>query len=153
MSYDTDRNWFYFLKGKKLRLYRYRRTSSKIVDNQGRVSGGDYDYLIYPDETIVDGLRIEYTSLLLPFVNEDPESTAQSSLTADTSPSETSHLNLNRVLSLAVVDYVRAMIAERDGNIQAKEYFMRQFFSKLADNESNKNRIFVTQTSYPFAIK
>ena len=153
MSYDTDRNWFYFLKGKKLRLYRYRRTSSKIVDNQGRVSGGDYDYLIYTDETIVDGLRIEYTSLLLPFVNEDPESTAQSSLTEDTSPSETSHLNLNRVLSLAVVDYVRAMIAERDGNIQAKEYFMRQFFSKLADNESNKNRIFVTQTSYPFAIK
>ena len=89
----------------------------------------------------------------MPFVNEDPESSAQSSLTEDTSPSETSHLNLNRVLSLAVVDYVRAMIAERDGNIQAKEYFMRQFFSKLADNESNKNRIFVTQTSYPFAIK
>ena len=57
------------------------------------------------------------------------------------------------MLSLAVVDYVKAQTAERDGNIEAKEYFMREFFNKLADNESNKNKAFVAQAVSPYAVK
>ena len=69
------------------------------------------------------------------------------------SPNETTHVNLNRVLSLAVVEYVKAQFAERKGDIKAKEYFMNQFFNKLADNESNRNDVFVAGTMRPFAVK
>jgi len=153
MSYDTHKNWFYKRHGKVLRLYRLRKTSHRVVDAEGRVSPSGTDELIYPDENITNGLRLEYTSLVKPFVQEDPEATAYSSLTETTSPEEKTHVNLNRVLSLAVVEYVKAQFAERKGDIKAKEYFMNQFFNKLADNESNKNDVFVAGTMRPFAVK
>ena len=108
-------------------------------------------FALYPDENITDGLRIEYTAIEKPFVQEDPDS--NSSLTEVSSPTETTHVNLNRLLSLAVVDYVKAEVAERGGDLQAKEYFMREFFNKLADNESNKNKAFIAQAVSPYAVK
>ena len=69
-----------------------------------------------------------------------------------TSPSETSHINLNRMLSLAIVDYLRAMFAERDGDIERKEYYMRNFYKKISDNESNKNKRYRVQST-SFSVK
>jgi hypothetical protein len=151
MSYDTDRTYVYIYSGKKIRLYKIVRSSGRIIDNQGRVSGGLLDEIIYPDESITNGLRIEFTKIVQPFVVEDPETT--SSLTEDTSPSESSHLNLNRVLSLAVVCYVKAQLAERMGNMQLKEYYMKEFYKKVADNESNKNKVFMASPIKTFAVK
>ena len=153
MSYDTHKNWFYKRHGKVLRLYRLRKTSHRAVDSQGRVSPSGGDELIYPDEAISNGLRVEYTALVKPFVDENPDTTADASLTENTSPSESTHVNLNRMLSLAVVEYVKAQFAERKGDIQAKEYFMNQFYNKLADNESNQNNVFVANTMRPCAVK
>jgi hypothetical protein len=153
MSYDTHKNWFYKRHGKILRLYRLRKTSRNVVDSQGRVSASGGDELIYPDETITNGLRVEYTALVKPFVNGDPDTVADASLVEVTSPKEGSHVNLNRMLSLAVVEYVKAQFAERKGDIKAKEYFMNQFYNKLADNESNQNNVFVANTMRPFAVK
>ena len=153
MSYDTHKNWFYKRHGKVLRLYRLRKTSRNVVDSQGRVNPSGGDELIYPDETISDGLRVEYTALVKPFVDENPDTVADASLTENTSPTESTHINLNRMLSLAVVEYVKAQFAERKGDIQAKEYFMNQFYNKLADNESNQNNVFVANTMRPFAVK
>jgi hypothetical protein len=151
MSYDTDRTYVYIYSGKKIRLYKIVRSSGRIIDNQGRVTGGLLDEIIYPDESITNGLRIEFTKIVQPFVVEDPETT--SSLTEDTSPSESSHLNLNRVLSLAVVCYVKAQLAERMGNMQLKEYYMKEFYKKVADNESNKNKVFMASPIKTFAVK
>ena len=68
MSYDVNKYWFYKIKGRKLRLYKYSQ-SLGTVDNLGRVSGGDRSGdLIYPDETITNGLRVEYRRLHEPFV-------------------------------------------------------------------------------------
>lgn len=153
MSYDTHKNWFYKRHGKVLRLYRLRKTSRNVVDSQGRVNPSGGDELIYPDETISDGLRVEYTALVKPFVDENPDTVADASLTENTSPTESTHINLNRMLSLAVVEYIKAQFAERKGDIQAKEYFMNQFYNKLADNESNQNNVFVANTMRPFAVK
>jgi|2_EtaG_2_1085320.scaffolds.fasta_scaffold06615_3 hypothetical protein len=159
MSYDTNSTFAYTLHGNKLRLYRYRRSAKKLVDTEGRVDGAGWDPLIYPDETIEDGLRVEYTSLVKPFIDKDPETTAESvdagadgGYVEDTSPEETSHVNLNRLLSLAVVEYVKASMAERGGNIEAKEYFMKQFYNKLSDNSSNKNRVFIAGAVGPYAL-
>ncbi len=151
MSYDTDRTFAYIYSGKKIRLYKIVRSAGRIIDNQGRVTGGLLDDIIYPDENITNGLRIEFTKIVEPFVVEDPET--NSSLTEDTSPSESSHLNLNRVLSLAVVCYVKAQLAERMGNMQLKEYYMREFYKKVADNESNKNKVFMASPIKTFAVK
>ncbi len=152
MSYDTNKNYYYKRHGKILRLYKFRKNTLGPVDTEGRVNSSISEFT-YPDEAITDGLRIEYTALTKPFVDEDPETTADASLTEATSPTELSHVNLNRVLSLAVVEYLKAQMAERQGDIKAKEYFMNQFYNKLADNESNKNDVFVAGTMRPFALK
>jgi len=153
MSYDTHRTYAYVQSGKQLRLYKIVRSQGRIIDNQGRVSGGTLDDIIYPDEAITNGLRIEYTSVEKPFVDEDPETTANASLSEQTSPTEGTHVNLNRMLSLAIVDYVKAMMAERIGDIKGKEYYLREFNKKVADNESNRNKVYIASTISTFALK
>ena len=71
----------------------------------------------------------------------------------DSSPSETSHPNLNRMLSLACVDYLKAMMADKRGDIQVKEYYMREFWKKVGDNESNKRKISMTYPVSPYAVR
>ena len=153
MSYDTHRNYAYIQQGKQLRLYKILRSAGKVPDNQGRVSGGIANDIIYPDEAITNGLRIEYTSIEKAFVDEDPETIANASLTEQASPTEATHLNLNRMLSMAVVCYIKASLAEKMGDVKTKEYYMREFYKKVADNESNKNKVFIAGTIGTFAIK
>ena len=153
MSYDTDRTYAYIQSGKKLRLYKIRRSSGRIIDNQGRVKGGEFDDIIYPDEAITNGLRIEYTCIDKPFTVENPEENAQSALTEPVKVIESSYINLNRMLSLAVVDYVRAMMAERMGDLERKEYYLREFHKKVADNESNRKKMYIANTIKTFAVK
>ena len=155
MSFDTHRNYVYQQHGKQLRLYRYNSTSSEPVDSKGRVGSDGTNEFIYPDETISDGLRIEYTSLLKPFVDVDPNvlvAGENPTLVEEESPTESSHLNLNRMLSLSVIEYVKAQLAERAGNLDAKEYFMRQFYNKLSDNNSNKSKVYISSAVSPFAL-
>tara|TARA_R100000656_G_scaffold36081_1_gene30856 strand:- start:136 stop:594 length:459 start_codon:yes stop_codon:yes gene_type:complete len=152
MSYDTNKNYYYKRHGRILRLYKFKKNSLGPVDTEGRVNSSSSDFN-YPDENITLGLRVEYTALTKPFVVEDPETTSDLSLTETTSPTESSHVNLNRVLSLAVVEYLKAQMAERQGDVAAKEYFMKQFFNKLADNESNKNNVFVAIPTQPYAVR
>ncbi|MAG28172.1 hypothetical protein CMI47_21830 [Candidatus Pacearchaeota archaeon] len=183
--------------------------------------------LVYPDEDITDGVRVEYTSLDEPFVAEALETTtvvasgtgiefidgggfadritdtagglgdlavddkiriigsasndgdytitvdggagsisvATGSLTDEdpgesiiiyqipkevASPDETSHVNLNRMLSLAVVCYVMAQLA-----VDPKEqgYYMNLFWRKVGDSESNKRQVATIMVSSPYAIK
>ena len=40
-------------------------------------------------------------------------------------------------------------MAEREGDLEQKEYYLRNFHKKVSDNESNKNRMHIAQsTSY-----
>jgi hypothetical protein len=57
------------------------------------------------------------------------------------------------MLSLAVVDYVKAMVSEQRGEIDKKEYFMKEFYGKLADNESNKRVISMMFPMSPYAVR
>ena len=72
---------------------------------------------------------------------------------ATASVDETSHINLNKMLSLAVVDYVKSMMAELSGSVELKEYYMKEFYSKLGDNESNKRNISMSFPASPFAVR
>ena len=233
MSYNVSKEWYYYLRGRELLLYKLLGGSTtERISQSGILSTRDNE-LMYPDEDIADGLRIEYTALNEPFVAEALETTTAygsgtnisfalsgtrittttanfwdttsgfaagdkiriqgstsndadytidsfsgsgnsnmivsgSTLTDEntgervtitqipkevSSPDSTSHVNLNKMLSLAVLDYCKGMLAERNGEIDKKEYFMKEFYSKLGDNESNKRSISVSFPSGPFAVK
>ena len=157
MSYQTNKSFAYYHQGKILELYRITTGIDGVIDTIGGFkmvvpSSSSTSGIAYPDETIVNGIRVEYTALVEPFVVENPESTAYTSLTEVTSPTELSHLNLNRILSIAIVDYLRAMMAEREGNLEQKEYYRSHFHKKFSKNESNKNKIYIAQSS-SYAVK
>ena len=234
MSSYVDREWFYYLRGREILIYKLQGGISTGRISQSGVFQSYDKELVYPDEDIADGLRIEYTRVSEPFVAEALETTTAyasgtdisfalsgtrittdntnnfwdttsgfaagdkirvrgsasndadytidsfsgsgnsnmivsgSTLTdentgervsitqipkEDSSPSATSHINLNKMLCLAIIDYCKAMLAEKNGEIDKKEYFMKEFYSKLGDNESNKRNISVTFPTGPFAIK
>ena len=234
MSSYVDKEWFYYLRGRELLLYKLLGGSSNERITQSGILRTRGKELMYPDEDIASGLRFEYTALNEPFVSEALETTTvftsgttisfnddgdsasgyndlydtgdgladfttgdkirvqgstsndgDYTLTADaggaryiqvgtgnftdeaagervtitqipaedTSPDFSSHINLNKMLSLAAVDYCKAMVAEMSGEIDKKEYFMKEFFSKLGDNESNKRKLSMTFPSSPFAVR
>ena len=39
------------------------------------------------------------------------------------------------------------------GDVERKEYYMREFWKKVADNESNKRIISVSFPTSPFAVR
>ena len=234
MSFDTNKTWFYQLLGRNLQLYQYVQTANTDTLAGFRIKlPADYyaNQLIYPNEDITDGLRIEYTSLDEPFIAEALEDmqvfidgtgiafvdgggsadtitdtgtgfvtagfgttdkirvigsasndgdyqltnaaagtltmatalltaeTASESVTIyqipkeDSSPDETSHINLNKMLSLACVDYVKAMLADSQGDIQKKEYYMREFWKKVGDNDSNRRKIVMSFPMGSYAVR
>ncbi len=233
MSSYVDREWFFYLRGRELLLYKLLGGSSSERITQSGVFKTQQNELMYPDENIADGLRIEYTALNEPFIAEsfeastgyasgtgmsfdpgpaatisdsndgfadtgkafaqgdkirvqgsasnDGDYTLSSSGTVDedtltitgtftteaagervtitqipledATPDETSHANLNRMLSLALVDYLKAMEADKMGDIQKKEYYMKEFYGKLGDNESNKRKISMSFPIGPFAVR
>ena len=234
MSFDTNRTWFYQIVGRNIQLWQYVQTADTDTLAGYRIKLPNSYYgnqLVYPNEDITNGLRIEYTALNEPFVAEALETTtakisgttiafvdggggsdtitdsgngfvtagfeatdkiriigsasndgdyqltaavagtltmATGSLTAETasesvtiyqipkedsSPSETSHINLNRMLSLACVDYIKAMLSDSQGDIQKKEYYMREFWKKVGDNDSNKRKIAMLFPSGHYSVR
>ncbi len=159
MSYDVNKNWYYQLSGRS--IYLWQLISSGATDTLGGYKillPNNYhgSQLIYPDETITDGLRIDGTAFVKEFVDIDPNELVvgvNPTLTEETSPSETSHVNLTRMLSLAVVDYLKAMNSDKKGDLDRKEYYMREFWKKVGDNESNKRKTSMTYPSSPYAVR
>ena len=235
MSYQTFKNWYYQIQGRYIHLWQI--ANSAFIDTIGsykiRLPGERSSIqLIYPDEDITDGLRIEYTSFNESnlFVSEALETTtakvSSNNITFNNSPyivapssafwtdngfaigdkiriigsssndgdytisnfsgtgnvnlittealtteasgesitiyqipknattiDETAHLNLNRMLCLAVVDYVKAQQKDAQGDIQAKEYYMKQFWKKIGDDQSNKRNISMSFTLPIYSVK
>ena len=239
MSFSTNKNWFYSLSGRHIHLWQWVDTAATDTVGSYKVKLPAEYYgkqLIYPNEDISSGLRVEYTAFSEPFVSEALETTsarasgttmsfnddgdsastyndlydtgdgfgdfesgdnirvigsasndgdytltsvsgspryiqvstgnftdevAGESVTvyqipkavSDTSVDESSHVNLNRMLSLAVVDYIKAQMKEATGDLQGKEYCMREFWKKVGDNESNKRIISMSFPISSFAVK
>ena len=233
MSFDTNRTWFYQIVGRDIQLWQYVQNSNTdtLAGYRIRLPNDYYgNQLIYPNEDITDGLRIEYKALNEPFIAEALEdmqvfidgttiafvdgggssdtitdsgsgfvtagfestdkirvigsasndgdyqltaaaagtlTMATGSLTAETasesvtiyqipkedsSPSESSHVNLSRMLSLACVDYVKAMLSDFDGELDKKEYYMREFWKKIGDSDSNKRMVAMSFPMKSYAV-
>ena len=76
MSSYVDREWFYYLRGRELLLYKMLGGSSNERISQSGVLRTRGKELMYPNEDIADGLRVEYTALNEPFVSEALETTS-----------------------------------------------------------------------------
>ena len=233
MSFDTNRTWFYQIVGRDIQLWQYVQNANTdtLAGFRIRLPNDFYgNQLIYPNEDITDGLRVEYKALNEPFIAESLEdmqvfidgttiafvdgggssdtitdsgsgfvtagfeatdkirvigsasndgdyqltaaaagtlTMATGSLTAETagesitiyqipkedsSPSESSHVNLSRMLSLACVDYVKAMLSDFDGELDKKEYYMREFWKKIGDSDSNKRMVAMSFPMKSYAV-
>mgnify|MGYP003134528127 FL=1 len=158
MSKNVEESYAYYISGRNIQLYEiaYSGANEDVTYSVRLPEYKDQIKLKYPDETITSGLMFEGTAFIEPFVDIDPNELSggnQPTLTEVTSPNEVSHINLNRMLSLACVDYVKGMLAERSNDINKKEYYMKEFFSKLADSESNKRKQVFIQPVNPFALR
>ena len=159
MSFDTNLTWIYQVVGKNIHLYQYVQTANTdtIAGYRIRLPNDYYgNQLIYPDESITNGLMYEGTAFIEPFVSNDPnelDGNDNPTLTSQTSPDEADHVNLSRMLSLAVVDYVKAMLADLGGEIEKKEYYMREFWKKVGDDQSNKRRVSISFPLGVFAVR
>ena len=159
MSFDTNLTWIYQVVGKNIHLYQYVQTANTdtIAGYRIRLPNDYYgNQLIYPDETITNGLMYEGTAFIEAFVSVDPnelDGNDNPTLTSQTSPDEADHVNLSRMLSLAVVDYIKAMLADLGGDIEKKEYYMREFWKKVGDDQSNKRKISISFPVGIFAVR
>ena len=159
MSFDTNLTWLYQVVGKNIHLYQYVQTANTdtLAGYRIRLPNDYYgNQLIYPDETITNGLMYEGTAFIEAFVNVDPnelDGNDNPTLTNQSSPDEADHVNLSRMLSLAVVDYVKAMMADLGGEIEKKEYYMREFWKKVGDDQSNKRRVSISFPVGAFAVR
>ena len=75
MSSYVDKDYFYYLRGRELLLYKLlgSRNSNRITQS-GVLQSYDNE-LVYPDEDIANGLRLEYTRVNEPFISEALETT------------------------------------------------------------------------------
>ena len=161
MSQNVNKNYFWRTRGNTLEILKLSRGDGAI-GNDGSISPSR-DELIYPDESVDNGVRVEYTAFVNPFVSADPNVLATGdthettwtnpTLTAVTSPTETTHVNLNRLLSMAVVSYIKAMVSELKGDLKGKEYYLREFWKRVSDADSNKRMVSMSFPTSPFAVR
>ena len=158
MSYDTHKNWMYQTVGRNIHLWQYVDAASTDTLGSYKIRLPEEYFgkqLIYPDESITYGLRYEGTAFIEPFVDNDPNELIgnDNPTLSEVTANEAAHVNLSRMLSLAVVDYVKAMLSESQGDIEKKEYYMRDFWKKVGDNESNKRKISMSFPISPYGIR
>jgi hypothetical protein len=175
MSTDTNKNWVYQVVGRNVELWEVVIGGS--IDSLGGGEGETPAYkirmpgvasskkLVYPSEAIDGGLMFEGTAFIEPFVDLDPNELAEDEngnlsnpeLTEETYALETldeeSHINLNRTFSLAIIDYLKAMFADKSGDLQKKEYYMREFWKKAGDAQSNKFGVPIMAPSGVYSVR
>ena len=79
MSFDTQKNWWYELYGRYIHLWQWVESAATDTLGSYRIKLPSEYYgkqLIYPDEDITNGLRVEYTALYRPFITEAIETKA-----------------------------------------------------------------------------
>ena len=164
MSYQTDKNYVYYISGRNIQLYQLN-TGTGTSDLAGykikNVDSVSSKTIVYPNETIKEedntgGLMFEGTAFIDPFVTLEPnelDGVSQPALEAPGTIDEDSHVNLSRMLTLAVVDYIKAMVSDAKGDLERKEYYMKEFWKKAGDDENNKRTVPRMAATYPFGVK
>jgi hypothetical protein len=127
------REYAYRIRGRKIALY--ERDAAYPFDNDltnrqyGGLRRGEYKS---PIADVLDGLVFEYV------FRPKFRNAADTADIADSAADETSTISLPSYISKALVYYMKARLAEDEGDFKAKEYLMREFKSMLERHESAK---------------
>jgi len=114
------KKYAYYIKGNKLALIQ--------VDNTLSTSDDEYGQYKSPTEAVTDGIKLEYAYV------------------ADTISDEDSDVSLTRHQANAVVYYVKAKLAEDAGEMELREYFLREFKRVLESGSAAlKGGIYIAQ--------
>ena len=122
--------WGYQIKGRRIYLY--------------GLNG--YNRWVKPQLDIDNGLKITYTTGSKVFVDSD-------GFSDNTAPTEDSILNCSKAIALAIVDFLKAKVAEGAGNQGLYIEYMRRYrdkFNKSRDAITGPRRII---PSNPFAFR
>ena len=164
MSYETDKNFVYYISGRNIQLFQLNTSTGTSelagyrIKNVDSVTRKD---VVYPQEDVKEadntgGLMFEGTAFIEPFVTVEPNELsggAQPTLTETVTVDESSHVNVSRMLTLAIVDYIKAMVSDARGDLERKEYYMKEFWKKAGDEENNKRTVPRMAATYPFGVK
>jgi hypothetical protein len=127
MQMASRRFYAYYVRGSQLALVEHDAVSGDgqtlgqpSLDDIGPSGGLQWKS---PTATIANGLEIEYTY-------------SPTNAIVD----ETDTIDLPEYLAKGLVYYVKAKVAEDQGDIEQKEYFMREFRRILEKHESSKVR-------------
>jgi hypothetical protein len=101
-----------------------------------------------PQSSIEDGIRVEYSGR--PKVYEDSslaDLIASDPYTGDYILKESYFIDMDPYLAKALVYYLKGRIAEDQGEIEAKEYFMREFRAMVIRH--NDGKVYGKRTVFP----
>tara|TARA_R110000824_G_scaffold192970_1_gene375252 strand:- start:1529 stop:1936 length:408 start_codon:yes stop_codon:yes gene_type:complete len=115
----TIKQYGYYLKGNKLSIVEKDTSFNNNVNNKNFGPGIQRQLWKSPQSSVDNGLEIVYSTSNSNNIND-----------------EDSTINLPTYLSKALVYYVKAKVSEDVANIEAKEYFMREF-KKMVEKHNN----------------
>ena len=129
----TVREYAYKIRGRKIALI--ERDAAYPFDNDlsnnqyGGLRRGEFKS---PLTNIADGLVFEFV------FRPRFRNAADTADIADSAADESSTISLPSYISKALIYYIKARLAEDAGDIEKKEYLMREFKSMLERHESAK---------------
>ena len=96
-----------------------------------------YGYCVTPLNDKTEGLRLEYT-YRAKFLDPTDSTEWDTAVDEDGDLNESALVDLPDSLAKALVCYLKARLFEDEGNIEMKEYFMREFQTFIDTHEINK---------------
>ena len=119
---NTIKEYAYYIRGNKVALVQRDNTS---VQNGQTLTAPDIDLprgaglFKSPLEAVADGIQIEYTYSIADQINDEGD-----------------EIDLEPYLVKALICYVKAKFAMDAGNMELKEYLMREF-TKMVERHNN----------------
>ena len=132
----SERQYAYYLEGNRIAIVEKDVSFSNNVDNKEFGPGVARQEWKSPTASVTDGLELKYTNA----PGNDLED-------------ESSEIDLPSYLTKGLVYYMKARLAEDSGNIEAKEYLMREDKKILETHESSKVRGVRIMSSGSHAIR
>ena len=125
-----SREYAYYVKGNKIAVVEKDETGADGLnytysDGSGLDLPSGTGTWKSPQEAVTGGLRIGYS--------ERADNVAGVTMT-----NEGHDVPVDEFLAKAVVDYVKARLAEDMGDLEKREYFMREFHRKISKYENTK---------------
>tara|TARA_R110000824_G_scaffold110418_1_gene258378 strand:+ start:3598 stop:3999 length:402 start_codon:yes stop_codon:yes gene_type:complete len=117
----AEKQYAYYLEGSRIAIVEKATNFSNNVDNKEFGPGVAKQEWKSPQSSVTSGIELKYTNA-----------------PGDDIEDETSIIDLPSYLCKGLVYYIKARLAEDEGNIQLKEYFLKEFRRILEKNESSK---------------